>query len=393
MGNRHFPAARLSGYRGGMKLRETAFAVAVVRQFTPNFFTVTMGTGIVMLDLLALLPGHPALAAGLWLADTALYALFAVLFTARLILFPETVEPMLRHPTMSMFLGAIPMGLVPVVNGCVLIGAGLFGPGMIAAAHVLWWADAALAVGVALIVPYRLFVHQQHTLDRITPLWLLPIVGPEVTASGGAVLAPHLPPELAQQVVGASYLLWSMSVPFAFSIITLVVLRYALHKLPEAGMAASIWLILGPIGTGSLGMVALGQAAPAAFAGGPLVAAAEAARTTGLFCGLVLWGMGIWWLLIACAATARYVRQGIPFNLGWWGYTFPLGVYTAATLELAKTTGHPAFLVAGRALFVLLAAAWIVVAFHTARSLLRRRLLYAPCLAKTETEPAWVPSL
>jgi len=361
-------------------LRQAPFAQTVVRQFTPNWFTVTMGTGIVMLNLLAFpfdFPGRHALAETLWLADAALYLLFALLFLGRIILFPETVEPLLRHPAMSMFLGAIPMGLIPIVNGCVLFG----GAGMVGTAHLLWWIDVALAVGVALLVPYRLFVQHDHALDRITPLWLLPIVGPEVTASGGAVLAPHLAPAAAQAVLAVSYLLWAMSVPFALSIITLVILRYALHKLPPAEMAASVWLILGPIGTGALGLLTLGQAAPAILAGGPLAGMAAVARDGGLLAGFLLWGMGLWWLAIAAAVTFRYLRQGLRFNLGWWGYTFPLGVFTAATLALGRLTGFAAFTAAGVTLYLILAGIWTVVAAHTVRNLLKQRLFHAPCLA------------
>ncbi len=363
-------------------LRRTPLAQTVVRQFTPNWFTVNMGTGIVMLNLLALpfdFPGRHALAETLWLADAALYLLFALFFLGRLALFPETVEPLLRHPAMSMFLGAIPMGLIPILNGGVIFG----GAGTLGTAQFLWWFDAALAVGVALLVPYRIFVQHDHALDRITPLWLLPIVGPEVTASGGAVLAPHLAPAAAQAVLAASYLLWAMSVPFAFSIITLVILRYALHKLPPVEMAASVWLILGPIGTGALGLLTLGQAAPAILAGkgGLLAGMAAVARDGGLLAGLLLWGMGLWWLAIAAAVTFRYLRQGVPFNLGWWGYTFPLGVFTAATLALGRLTGFAAFTAAGVGLDAVLVGIWAVVAVHTVRNLAKQRLFHAPCLA------------
>ena len=52
--------------------------------------------------------------------------------------------------------------------------------------------------------------------------------------------------------------------------------------------------------------------------------------------GLILWGYGVWWLSLAILKTVRYLRQGLPFNLGWWGFTFPLAVYTLATLALAR---------------------------------------------------------
>jgi tellurite resistance protein TehA-like permease len=43
------------------------------------------------------------------------------------------------------------------------------------------------------------------------------------------------------------------------SILVIVFLRLVLHKLPHRDMAASSWLALGPIGTGALGLLLLGQ--------------------------------------------------------------------------------------------------------------------------------------
>jgi len=75
------------------------------------------------------------------------------------------------------------------------------------------------------------------------------------------------------------------------------------------------------------------------------------------------------------------MRQGIQFNMGWWGYTFPLGVYTAATILLGRLTGFAAFSWTGIALTALLAAAWVTVARHTLHGLWHGHLFHAPCLA------------
>jgi tellurite resistance protein TehA-like permease len=52
-------------------------------------------------------------------------------------------------------------------------------------------------------------------------------------------------------------------------------------------------------------------------------------------------------MLMAVLITLRYLRAGIPFNLGWWGFTFPLGVYSLATLKLASTVAPGFFSVFG----------------------------------------------
>lgn len=358
----------------------------MIRQFTPNWFAMTMGTGIVFLILLAVpidIPARRQIAMTLWAVDSALFSLFTVLFIARLVLHPQTIRPLLDHPVQSMFLGTIPMGLIPIVNGLALFGPELLGRSgfnAISLAHTLWWVDAALAVFFACLVPYRMFTSQQHSVEQITAVWLLPLVAPEVTASSAGVLAPHLPHAAAQLMVATGYVLWAISVPLAFSVLTIVFLRLALHKLPHRDMAASSWLTLGPIGTGSLGLLLLGQVSPALFAGTTLAPVAAIARDVGLFAGLLLWGAGIWWLLIAAILTVRYQREGMAFNLGWWGFTFPIGVYASATLTLYRLTAFAPFAVIGTVLALALFGLWLVVMTRTINGMWKGNLFHAPCL-------------
>ncbi|EPN42383.1 C4-dicarboxylate transporter/malic acid transport protein, partial [Pseudomonas syringae pv. actinidiae ICMP 18807] len=61
-----------------------------IRQFTPNWFAVTMGTGILSLAL-AQLPGNVAVlrdaGEALWFLNVALFALFSVMYASRWLLF------------------------------------------------------------------------------------------------------------------------------------------------------------------------------------------------------------------------------------------------------------------------------------------------------------------
>ena len=356
----------------------------IVRQFTPNWFAMTMGTGIVYLVLQQLpfaFAGQHLLAQTLWCLDSLLFAAFTALFLARLTRFPETINPMLNHPVQSMFLGTIPMGLIPIINGMSIFGPALFGSHALPLALTMWYLDAALAMVVACLVPLRMFTSQQHSAEQITAIWLLPIVAPEVTASSAAVLAPHLVQAQAQILVGAGYVLWAISVPLAFSILTIVFFRLALHKLPHRDMAASSWLTLGPIGTGALGLLLLGQAAPAAFANTQLAHVADVARDFGLIAGLLLWGAGVWWLALAVILTIHYHRLGMSFNLGWWGFTFPIGVYTAATLTLYRLTALPVFAALGTLFACMLFGFWLLVVSRTLPGMFTGRLFKAPCLA------------
>jgi C4-dicarboxylate transporter/malic acid transport protein len=357
----------------------------VIRQFTPNWFAATMGTGVLALALAQLpiaIPGLHAVAEGLWLFNILLFTLFTAAYAARWIVFFDEARRIFGHSTVSMFFGTIPMGLATIINGFLVFGLPRWGDGVIHLAEVLWWIDVAMSLACGVLIPYMMFTRQEHSIDQMTAVWLLPVVAAEVAAASGGLLAPHLTDAHSQLVVlTTSYVLWAFSLPVAFSILTILLLRMALHKLPHENMAASSWLALGPIGTGALGMLLLGGDAPAVFAANGLPGVGEIASGLGLVAGITLWGFGLWWMLMAVLITVRYLRDGIPFNLGWWGFTFPLGVYSLATLKLASTLNLTFFSVFGTALVTLLAVMWLIVGKRTVQGAWRGELFVSPCIA------------
>ncbi|MHA3739310.1 TDT family transporter [Pseudomonas sp. Eth.TT006] len=372
--------------KSGLKpFRQLQHPREVIRQFTPNWFAATMGTGVLALALAQLplaIPGLHALAEGLWLFNILLFSLFTCAYAARWVLFFDEARRIFGHSTVSMFFGTIPMGLATIINGFLLFGLPRWGDEVIHLAEVLWWLDVAMSLACGVLIPYMMFTRQEHSIDQMTAVWLLPVVAAEVAAASGGLLAPHLTDAHTQLVVlTTSYVLWAFSLPVAFSILTILLLRMALHKLPHENMAASSWLALGPIGTGALGMLLLGGDAPAIFAANGLPGIGEIAAGLGLIAGITLWGFGLWWMLMALLITVRYLRDGIPFNLGWWGFTFPLGVYSLATLKLASTLNLGFFSVVGCVLVILLALMWLIVGKRTVQGAWRGELFVSPCIA------------
>jgi len=357
----------------------------VIRQFTPNWFAATMGTGVLALALAQLpggVPGVRAIAETLWFFNIVLFLVFTAVYAARWVMFFDEARRIFGHSTVSMFFGTIPMGLATIINGFLVFGLPRWGEGVIQLAEVLWWLDVAMSLACGVLIPYMMFTRQEHSIDQMTAVWLLPVVAAEVAAASGGLLAPHLADAHSQLVMlVTSYVLWAFSLPVAFSILTILLLRMALHKLPHENMAASSWLALGPIGTGALGMLVLGGDAPLIFTANGLPGIGETAAGLGLVAGITLWGFGLWWMLMAVLITVRYLREGIPFNLGWWGFTFPLGVYSLATLKLATTLSLTFFSVFGCVLVALLAVMWMIVGKRTVLGAWRGELFVSPCIA------------
>lgn len=356
----------------------------VIRHFTPNWFTATMGTGVVAM-ILAQLPFASSvlfmLATKLWQFNILLFITFSILYGLRWILFPTEAKQIFNHPNMSLFLGAIPMGLATIVNGFLSFGVHLYGDIAVQIATYLWYLDVFLAVLIAWVVPFCMFSCQDHQLQRMTAVWLLPIVACEVAASSTGLLLQHLAADQhALAILITGYVLWGISVLPAFAILTILMLRLALHQLPEKEVAISSWLCLGPIGTGALALLLLGQQAPRILNAVGLEELATIVPALGVIGGLVLLGFGLWWFGIAVLTTVRHARTGIPFNLGWWGLTFPLGVFILAIFNLAHQLQFNFLTYIAVALSIVLLALWALVMKKTVVGAYSGQLFFSPCL-------------
>lgn len=108
-----------------------------------------MGTGILALALNqfpAAIPNLYLVAEALWWLNIALFVLFIALYRARWIIFPHEARRIFGHSVVSMFFGAIPMGLATIVNGFVAFSVPHSGHHAISIAHGLWWLDMEMAV-------------------------------------------------------------------------------------------------------------------------------------------------------------------------------------------------------------------------------------------------------
>ena len=356
----------------------------IIRQFTPNWFTVSMGTGVVAL-IVSEFPMLKALTwqlgTGLWYFNILLFVLFSVLYGLRWAFYSHEAKQIFQHPSMSLFLGTIPMALATILNGFLKYGQPIYGDTAVQIAQMLWYVDVVLALLVAWAVPFAMYRHQEHALQQMTAVWLLPIVACEVAASSGGLLLGHLAADThAVAILLGSYLLWGVSVLPAFAILTILMLRLVLHKLPEKELAVSSWLALGPIGTAALALLVLGHQAPTLMASLGLAQLGQLFQQAGILASLILLGFGLWWLGIAVLTTLHHAKQDLPFNLGWWGLTFPLGVYTLAILTLAQQLNLAFLYAVGYAFAAILMLLWSLVATKTAHGFYQGHLFFSPCL-------------
>jgi tellurite resistance protein TehA-like permease len=195
-----------------------------------------------------------------------------------------------------------------------------------------------------------MYVHQT-ALSTMTAAWLLPIVATIVAAASGGVVAEVLPnPQHALWTLIISYILWGTGVPLAMAVLVIYFQRLTIHKLPPREVIVSVFLPLGPLGQGGFAIMQLGKVAMEIFpktgtlptAG--MMNAGDMLYVIGWLTATVMWGFGLVWLFFAAASISR---SKFPFNMGWWGFTFPLGVFTTSTTQMAKELPSAFFKVLG----------------------------------------------
>lgn len=237
---------------------------------------------------------------------------------------------------------------------------------------------------------FRMTVHG-HSVQTMTAAWLLPIVSTIVAAATGSLVAGILPhTEYALITLTTSYVLWGTGVPLAMVVLVIYFLRLTTNNLPPKAVVVSTFLPLGPLGQGSFGIMQLGKVALEVFPKTQTLPAASHAGeifyVAGFFTAIIMWGFGLVWLCFALATIVRSRR--FPFNMGWWGFTFPLGVYTVSTTTLAKEMPSAFFRVLGTIFSIAVTMLWIVVSVGTLYGLWKGNVLAAPCLKDVEEREA-----
>lgn len=327
-----------------------------------------MGTGIVA-NAAALLPVHVdglrTFAVGMWLFAGSLLILLTVATLVHWLLHPDVARSHHRDPSMAPFYGAPAMALLTVGAGALLVGRDLVGlTAAVRIDEILWTLGTVAGLASTIAIPYLAFTKFELAHTDTYASWLMPIVPPMVSAATGAALIAHVPAGQDRlTLLVACYAMFGVSLLISVITITLLWGRLAFHGPGPARLVPTLWIVLGPLGQSVTAAGLLGNAATGVIS----EPYAQVLRATGVVYGVPVWGFAIIWLAIAAAITLHTAREGLPFSLTWWSFTFPVGTVVTGTSVLAVST-HADFLrYASIALYALLLGAWLTAAVRTIR--------------------------
>jgi len=94
-----------------------------------------------------------------------------------------------------------------------------------------------------------------------------------------------------------------------------------------------------------------------------------------------MWGFGLWWLCHGMySVLIRRLSGHLKFNMGFWGFIFPLGVFNSATYALSTALPSAFFSYLAMVFLVALILLYIWVVLGTLHGTYNKTLLLAPCL-------------
>jgi tellurite resistance protein TehA-like permease len=170
-----------------------------------------------------------------------------------------------------------------------------------------------------------------------------------------------------------SLILFGLSLFAALLMISVLWARLLLHGAEARPATPSLWVVLGPLGQGATALSAIAIASahslPAPYPAGLAVVA--------LVGGTSLIGFAALWATLSGILTVCAAKDGLPFHLGWWSFTFPVGTCVTGLSALATRVDVPFLKVLAVAAFVGLLLAWIIVGAQTLRGL-RNKTLVSP---------------
>jgi C4-dicarboxylate transporter/malic acid transport protein len=352
--------------------RASDLSTTRLRGFHPGWYGAVMGTaivGIIAFQNPGGIAGLAGLAQAIGVIMVALAALLAlglgIPYVARWVQHPDAARADLANPVAGALYATFPGGVLVLAVGVATVGSAVLPEAATTAiVAVLAAVGIVLAFGVSVVFAALLFVNHRVEPQTANGAWFMPPVVNIVVPMALVPLAPHVAAADLPLLVFTGYAFWGMGFLLFLLVASLLYDRLVFHPLPAAPLAPSLWIGLGPIGVGALELLRLGAVeAPMWGSAGPAMQAASAIAAASL------WGFGLWWLAAAAVLLGAYLRRGdLPYGLGWWAFTFPLGAYTASTLALARAW-HAGWLEAlAVVLFAVLAAFWLVVSAGTLRA-------------------------
>lgn len=326
----------------------------ISRSFAPGWFASVMGTGVLAMTTQALAAKWvllAPLALGLHYFNLLLFALLALPWLTRWMAHRDAALATLKHPVQASFYPTFSIAMLVIAAQFLVFGQ------QVDLALLFWWPGAVLTFVFSFAVLFSMFSGEHVGLEHVTPAKFIPAVGLVVIPIAGGPLLAHLQGTAHELALFANIFGLGAGMLMYVGLLSLTLQRKYLARPAFGILTPTVWIHLAPLGVIPVSVLNLVEQLPFPVPVGVFV----------LF-GLLFWGFGVWWLVMASLLTLAARRRGMfPFALSWWGFTFPLGAFVVSSFRLTKISGIESIGLVGTAAWVLLLVLWLLTLVNTLR--------------------------
>lgn len=323
----------------------------VVKHLPPAYFALVMATGIVSIaawdfDL-------PVLASSLFALNLVAFVVLAVLTALRATRYPRLFFGDLTDHRLG------PGFFTAIAGSCIL------GVQFLLIANSVAVATAFLALGIILWVGLTYTIFTAFTIKRdkpsleqgITGAWLIAVVATQSIAVLTALVAQASPQPYRLELNFFALSMWLWGGMFYIWIISLIFYRYSFFAFLPSDLTPPYWINMGAMAISTLAGARLVENTPDAPFLASLLPFLKGFT-------VLYWATGTWWIpMLLVLGVWRHVFRRFPLRYDplYWGAVFPLGMYSAATRQMAMALELPFLGPLPWIMFVAALVAWTVV--------------------------------
>ncbi|KAF3387134.1 Malic acid transport protein [Penicillium rolfsii] len=354
-----------------------------IRHITWAYFTLTMATGglaNVLYEVPYRFRGLDTIGTVVFLINIVLYLFIWALLLTRFYHYPYTFKTSFLHPTESLFVPACVVSFGTILINISQYGPGNTGPWLMEAVGILFWIDAALAVIFSAGIYLVLWSTQTFTIAQMSPIWIFPAYPMLIIGPHAGILSAKLEQARSLRIIIGGTTIQGVGFLVSLMVYSAFIYRLMTQKLPKENIRPGMFVSVGPSGFTVAGIVNMAASAKRSFppdfmGNGEL--AADVLRVVIDFAALWLWGLAIFFFIIASAAHWSAIGPGrMVFSMTWFSFVFPNTALITATFAIGKAFSCKAINIVGCVAILPLILMYFFVCYMMIRAIITHQILW-----------------
>ncbi len=311
-----------------------------LENFPISFFSIIMGlSGLTIAWEKAQIVFNTSLGITPFLlgATSSIFIILLLIYTFKIILYPQSVVKELRHPIKLSFFPSISISFLLLSIAFLNISEVI--------AYPLWVSGTILHFGLTLYIINTWMHHDHFKVNHINPAWFIPAVGNMVVPITGVALG----------FIDVSWFFFSVGIVFWIILMVIFFNRILFHNPMDTHLLPTLFILIAPPAVGFISYVRLN---------GEIDNFAN-----------ILYFIALFLTMLLFSQAKRFIR--LPFFLSWWAYSFPLSAIIIASFVVYDKTQSEAYLWIASSLLMLVTALIVIIVTATLKAIYKKEICVA----------------